>query len=126
MYSSALLDSHLLPLNGCNTYDLHFAPGQAPPTDAFWSVTVYDSNGNLVQNAENRYSVSSSRPDQLVTRPDGSIDIIFSRTDPGDPTANWLPIPNGSFGVYLRNYVPQQAALDGSWTPPGITRVGGF
>lgn len=126
MYSSALLDSHLLPLNGCNTYELHFAPGEAPPTDAFWSVTVYDSNGNLVQNAEDTYSVSSSRPDQLVTRPDGSIDIIFSRTNPDDPTANWLPIPDGSFGVYLRNYVPQQAALDGSWTPPAITRIGGF
>ncbi|HEY5150096.1 MAG TPA: DUF1214 domain-containing protein [Mycobacterium sp.] len=124
MYSSALLDSHLLPLNGCNTYVLHFAPGETPPTDAFWSVTVYDRNGNLVQNAENKYSVSSSRPDELVTRPDGSIDIIFSRKDPGDPTANWLPIPKGSFGVYLRNYVPQQTALDGSWTPPGIKRVG--
>ena len=124
MYSSALLDSHLLPLNGCNTYVLHFAPGETPPTDAFWSVTVYDRDGNLVQNAENKYSVSSSRPDELVTRPDGSIDIIFSRTDPGDPTANWLPIPRGSFGVYLRNYVPQQTALDGSWTPPGIKRVG--
>lgn len=126
MYSSALLDSHLLPLNGCSTYVLHFAPGEAPPTDAFWSVTVYDSNGNLVQNAENKYSVSSSRPDELVTRPDGSIDIIFSSTDPSDPTANWLPVPKGSFGVYLRNYVPQQAALDGSWTPPGIKRVGWF
>ncbi|WP_167108279.1 DUF1254 domain-containing protein [Mycobacterium sp. DL592] len=122
MYSSALLDSRLLPLNGCSSYTLHFAPGQAPPSDAFWSVTVYDGDGNLVPNSENRYSVSSSRPDELVTRPDGSIDIIFSRTDPGDPTANWLPIPAGSFGVYLRNYVPQQAALDGSWTPPGIQR----
>ena len=122
MYSSALLDSRLLPLNGCSSYTLHFAPGQAPPSDAFWSVTVYDGDGNLVPNSENRYSVSSSRPDELVTRPDGSIDIIFSRTDPGDPTANWLPIPAGSFGVYLRNYVPQQSALDGSWTPPGIQR----
>ena len=120
MYSSAVLDSHLLPLNGWHTYVLHFAPGETPPTDAFWSVTVYDRNGNLVQNPEKKYSVSSSRPDELVTRPDGSIDIIFSRKDPGDPTANWLPIPKGSFGVYLRNYVPQQAALDGSWTPPGI------
>jgi hypothetical protein len=126
MYSSALLDSHLLPLNGWHTYVLHFAPGETPPTDAFWSVTVYDRNGNLVQNAANKYSVSSSRPDELVTRPDGSIDIIFSHKDPGDPTANWLPIPKGSFGVYLRNYVPQEAALDGSWTPPGIERVGWF
>ena len=126
MYSSAVLDSHLLPLNGWHTYVLHFAPGETPPTDAFWSVTVYDRNGNLVQNPENRYSVSSSRPNELVTRPDGSIDIIFSRKDPGDPTANWLPIPKGSFGVYLRNYVPQQAALDGSWTPPGIKRVSWF
>ncbi len=123
MYSSALLDSHLLPLNGCSSYVLHFAPGQAPPSDAFWSVTVYDGDGNLVQNPENRYSVSSSRPDELVTRPDGSIDIIFSTTDPGDAGANWLPIPAGSFGVYLRNYVPQQSALDGSWTPPGIQRL---
>lgn len=122
MYSSALLDSQLLPLNGCSSYTLHFAPGQAPPSDAFWSVTVYDGDGNLVPNSENRYSVSSSRPDELRTRSDGSIDIIFSTTDPGDPTANWLPIPAGSFGVYLRNYVPQQAALDGSWTPPGIQR----
>lgn len=122
MYSSALLDSNLLPLNGCSSYVLHFAPGQTPPTDAFWSVTVYDGNGNLVQNSEKRYSVSSSRPNELVTRPDGSIDIIFSTTDPGDPTANWLPIPSGSFGVYLRNYVPQQSALQGSWRPPGIQR----
>lgn len=122
MYSSALLDSNLLPLNGCSSYVLHFAPGQTPPTDAFWSVTVYDANGNLVQNPQKRYSVSSSRPNELVTRPDGSIDIIFSTTDPGDPTANWLPIPSGSFGVYLRNYVPQQSALDGTWTPPGIQR----
>ena len=126
MYSSALLDSHLVPLNGRSTYDLHFAPGETPPTDAFWSVTVYDGNGNLVQNPEKKYSVSSSRPNELVTRPDGSIDIIFSNTDPGDPTANWLPTPKGSFGVYLRNYVPQQAALDGSWTPPGIKRVSWF
>lgn len=103
---------------------MHFAAGQEPPAGAFWSVTVYDGNGNLVANPQGRYSVSSSRPDELVRRPDGSVDIVFSRTDPGDAGANWLPVPDGSFSVYLRTYVPGPAALDGSWTPPGIQRRG--
>ena len=125
MYSAGLLSGYLIPLSGIGSHVLHFAPGEAPPAEAFWSVTVYDADGNLVKNPENRYSVSNSRPD-LVTRPDGSIDIIFSRTDPGDPTANWLPVPLGGFSAYLRMYVPEQAALDGAWVPPGIIRRSWF
>lgn len=123
MYEAGLLDSWYLPLFTFlpfKTYTLHFAAGQTPPADAFWSITVYDGNGNLVPNAEGRYSVSSSRPEELVYRPDGSVDIIFSRTDPGDPGANWLMAPLGSFSAYLRMYVPEQSALDREWLPPPI------
>ncbi|MBU3705360.1 MAG: DUF1254 domain-containing protein [Mycobacterium sp.] len=123
MYEAGLLDSWYLPLFTLlpfKTYTLHFAAGQTPPADAFWSITVYDGNGNLVPNAEGRYSVSSSRPEELVYRPDGSVDIIFSRTDPGDPGANWLMAPLGSFSAYLRMYVPEQSALDREWLPPPI------
>lgn len=122
IYSAGLLDADLLPLHGRNSYVLHFAPGQEPPADAFWSITVYDANGALVANPQDRYSVSSRRTAELVRRPDGSVDIIFSRTDPGDAGANWLPVPDAPFSAYLRMYVPRQEALDGTWTPPPIQR----
>ena len=125
VYSAGLLSGRLMPLSGCGfaPYVLHFAPGEEPPVDAFWSVTAYDSAGRLVPNAERRYSVSSSRPDELVRRPDGSIDIVFSPRDPGDPGANWLKVPAlGRFNAYLRMYVPGPAVLDGTWTAPPILR----
>lgn len=125
VYSAGLLSANLIPLLGYGTgsYVLSFAPGEQPPVDAFWSVTVYDSAGRLVPSAQDRFSVSSSRPDELVYRPDGSIDIVFSPRNPGDPGANWLKVPaGGGFSVYLRMYVPQQSVLDGSWVPPAIER----
>jgi len=123
IYLGGLLDQTLLPLNGRSSYQIYFAPGQEPPTDAFWSVTVYDGDGNLVANPINRYSVSSSRPDELVRRPDGAVVIILSRDDPGDTTVNWLPVPGGSFSAYMRLYLPREPALDGRWQPPPITRL---
>lgn len=120
VYSAGLLDKYLSPLNGSRDYVMHFAPGEQPPAGAFWSVTVYDPSGQFVPNSLNRYSISSSRPGELVRRPDGSVDIIFSQRNPDDPGANWLPIPGGEFSAYLRVYVPGQAVLDGSWTPPPI------
>lgn len=126
VYSAGLLNGNLLPLKGLGTkpYVLHFAPGEEPPVGAFWSVTAYDSAGRLVPNTDLRYSVSSSRPDELVRRPDGSIDIIFSPCDPVDPGANWLKVPAGSFSAYLRMYVPDPAVLDGTWKAPAIVRAG--
>ena len=123
IYLGGLLDQTLCPLNGRNSYQIYFAPGQEPPIDAFWSVTVYDRDGGLVANPINRYSVSSSRPDELVRRPDGSVVIVLSRDDPGDTTVNWLPVPRGSFSAYMRLYLPREPALDGRWQPPPITRL---
>jgi len=123
MYLGGLLDQTLRPLNGRNSYQIYFAPGQEPPADAFWSVTVYDRDGSLVANPIDRYSVSSSRPDELVRRPDGSVVIVLSRDEPGDATVNWLPVPDGSFSAYLRLYLPREPALEGGWQPPPITRL---
>lgn len=120
MYEPGLLGPLLLPLNGSSNYTLHFAAGETPPADAFWSVTVYDAKGYLVPNPEKRYSVSSSRPEELVYQPDGSIDIVFSQNDPGLPGTNWLATPQGGFSAYLRIYVPEQSALDLTWLPPAI------
>ena len=121
-YYPGLLGRYLLPLFGFPSRVLHFEKGETPPVnaDGFWSVTVYDGNGDLYKNAENRYSVSSSRPEELVYQSDGSLTIVFSHKDPGDPNVNWLPVPLGRFEAYLRMYVPNEEILDGTWKAPGI------
>jgi len=125
VYSAGLLGANRLPLAGFGTgsYLLRFAPGEAPPVGAFWSVTAYGSDGRLVPNAQKQYAVSNSRPEELITRPDGSIDIVFAPRDPGDPGANWLKVPaGGGFEAYLRMYVPDESVLDGTWVAPPIER----
>ena len=122
-YATAFLDENLRRLNGRHSYQLHFDPGQEPPADAFWSITVYDSDGFLVPNEQEIYAVSSTGSGDLVYQEDGSIDIVFSQEDPQDPTVNWIPVPDGAFRVYLRVYVPQDAVLEGDWVVPGIERI---
>jgi hypothetical protein len=44
--------------------------------------------------------------------------------DPGPEfESNWLPAPTGAFNLYFRAYWPDQAILDGTWTPPPLTRL---
>ena len=116
-----MLDSTYLPLNGNQTYLIHYAPGQAPPIDSggFWSLTVYNSDGKLVDSSTT--NVYSNGP--LIVQQDGSIDVILSKDDPGDPNSNWLQTPSGGFSVYLRIYAPGQAAYEGTWLPQGIKRT---
>ncbi|CAA0110082.1 Uncharacterised protein [Mycolicibacterium vanbaalenii] len=122
-YATAFLDENLRRLNGKNSYQLHFEPGQEPPADAFWSITVYDAEGFLVPNEQEIYAVSSTGSGNLVYQEDGSIDIVFSQEDPQDPSVNWIPVPDGAFRVYLRVYDPQDAVLEGDWVVPGIERL---
>jgi hypothetical protein len=125
LYRTALFDSRGRALDGRrSSYRLRFRPGQEPPNDAFWSLTVYDDDGFLVDAPEGRYAVGSSRP-PLARRADGSVEIVFSRTRPADPQANWLPVPAQRFRAYLRIYAPRSAALTGAWRPPPIERLRG-
>ncbi|WP_433760392.1 DUF1254 domain-containing protein [Nocardia sp. CA-135398] len=106
-------------------YRLYFAAGQAPPARAFWSLTAYTGTRFLVPNAAGIYSVGHQRP--VVPLPDGALELAIQAEDPGGevPYGNWLPIPeSGTFRLALRLYVPDDRALDGSWQPPSLTRVG--
>jgi hypothetical protein len=44
IYPVTKVDSDGAPLVGKNTYVIHFAKGETPPVDGFWSITVYDSS----------------------------------------------------------------------------------
>ena len=52
-----------------------------PPVNAFWSLTLYDSDGFQVANSLNRFAVSSWMP--FKYNPDGSLDLYFQNESPG-------------------------------------------
>jgi hypothetical protein len=123
IYPTGLTDGNGVPYSGANRYQLVFAKGQQPPARFFWSVTMYDFSGYLVDNAAHRFSVGPSHP-PLVQRKDGSVVIAIQATKPTDATVNWLPAPSGQFRLNLRLSGPSRAAIDGVWRPPGVTNLG--
>jgi hypothetical protein len=125
IYPSNLGDESGKPLEGTNKYALHFEKGNTPPASAFWSVTLYDSEGFQVPNSLNRFAISSWMP--LKYNADGSLDLYFQNENPGaDKEANWLPAPKGAFNLLMRLYAPRSEALTGKWNPPPITKVQGL
>ena len=122
IYPLNLVDNTGKPLDGAHQYTLHFAKGDIPPVDAFWSITLYDNEGFQVGNALNRFAVSSWMP--FKTNADGSLDLYFQHENPGkDKEANWLPAPKGAFNLTMRLYEPKAEALNGKWSPPAVNRM---
>lgn len=106
-------------LNGAKRYRLRFPAGQAPPVDAFWSLTLYDRAYVLFENPLRRYGIND-RTDGLVYGPDGSLELQIQAAEPAEGPANWLPSPRGDFQLVLRTYQPRAALLDGSYEPPPL------
>jgi hypothetical protein len=122
IYPNAFDDSENQPLNGDNNYVLHFDKGQTPPTNSFWSLTMYDAQSFFVENPLNRYNISAWMP--LKYNADGSLDIYIQKDSPGKAKeSNWLPAAADAFSVTLRVYWPKESMIDGSWKAPGIKKV---
>ena len=123
LYPTAFTDSRGTPLSGNNSYIIHFEPGQTPPVDAFWSITMYNDKGLLVDNPLNRYLIGTYT-EGLKNNTDGSLDIYLQNASPGaDKESNWLPAPEGAFSMFLRLYLPQPQILNGTWQLPIVQRT---
>ena len=124
-YPFTNVDSNGQPLVGANTYMLHFAKGQTPPVNGFWSITMYDPAFFFVPNALNKQTVSPR--DNLVYNKDGSLDLYFSSKAPANkPQSNWLPAPAGKFILMMRLYWAKDtppSILDGTWSAPPVTKT---
>ena len=59
MYPRFATDSTGAPLSGSNMYTYRFPPGQLPPVNGLWSLTMYELPASLlVANSINRYLIN--------------------------------------------------------------------
>jgi len=125
IYPVYAVDATGQKLDGANNYTLRFAPGQLPPANAFWSLTMYKlPESLLVANPINRYLLNSPMLPQMVKDADGGLTLYVQNQSPGkDKEPNWLPAPKGPFVVFMRLYWPKEAALDGTWKQPRMTKT---
>ncbi len=125
MYLVYRVDADGQKLTGANRYSLRFAPGQLPPVNAFWSLTMYDlPQSLLVANPINRYLINSPMLPQLKRDADGGLTLLIQNESPGkDNEANWLPAPKGPFAMYMRLYWPKEEAIDGKWKQPPLKKA---
>ncbi len=124
LYPTANTDSEGKQLTGAKNYVLHFLPGELPPVNAFWSVTMYHADTRLmVHNSIARYSIGD-RTEGLQYGDDGSLTIYIQREKPeGARVANWLPASDREFSLVARAYVPKETMLEGTYRLPPLKPV---
>ncbi len=107
-----------------NNYTITFKKGQEPPVRAFWSMTMYDGQTQLlVDNPLDRYLLNTTTKDDWVYADDGSLTFYLQHESPGKELENnWLPAPDGPFYAVLRLYGPKDEALSGAWTTPALVK----
>lgn len=112
------------PMNALNDYVININKDDMPPANAFWSITLYDSqHGFFIANKHDKYSVGENAGYKLNN--DGGIDIYISAEKPaGVPAANWLPIARNDQGLdlTLRIYSPDFEKMK-NWQAPSVTQL---
>jgi hypothetical protein len=121
IYPIVYVDADGNPFTGSSRYVWHLAKDELPPVHAFWSLTLYDAEGFQVANDLNRFAIGDR--DDLRFNDDGSVDIAIQHDACTEGTSNWLPAPADGFNLCAPLYYPKPEVLDGTWTPPAVTKV---
>ncbi|MBT9447549.1 MAG: DUF1254 domain-containing protein [Hyphomonadaceae bacterium] len=124
-YGHALSARDGAPLTGEFAYRLRVPA--SPPVDAFWSVTMYQVEGDgrlfLTPNPIGRYSIGN-RTQALRYNEDGSLDVYLSAAPPPDAwRSNWLPAPPGAFRPAFRAYLARPELRNLTWRLPPVERI---
>lgn len=120
IYPRCETDADGQPLDGSRRYMMRFAPGQLPPVNAFWSITLYSAHDYmLVANPIDRYAIGDRTPG-LQFDADGGLTLHIQHAPPLDAKAlaNWLPAPADEFFLCLRAYLPRAEMVDGRYRLP--------
>ena len=112
------------PLNAQNDYIIRIKADEMPPTEVFWSMTLYDlKNGFFIPNDHKKYSVGENAGMKLDEN--GGIEVHIAAKKPeGVPDENWLPINRKDevMDVVLRIYVPDLEKMK-TWTTPKAEKL---
>jgi hypothetical protein len=112
------------PMNAMHDYVIRMAADEMPPAEAFWSVTLYDTeNGFFIPNGREKYSVGENAGMNLDD--EGGISIyIAAEQPPGVPEENWLPITREDLeiGPIMRLYEPDLERF-GTWDAPTAEKL---
>ncbi len=125
VYPNTATDSEGNALSGQNKYVIHIDADAFPPTheNGFWSIAAYNEVNYLINNEIDRYAIKNNIP--YVLNEGGSLDIFVQAEKPTDEKqlANWLPVSQDAFQIYLRVYLPKDNVLNNEWVMPSITKV---
>ncbi len=115
-YAYAATDKNGDYLDGARSYKLTI-PANAPARD-FWSVVVYDPQTRSELQTSQRFPSKNNQRDNLISNPDGSVDLYFGPEPPPGKEANWVQtIPGKGWLVLLRLYGPLEPWFDKTWRP---------
>jgi hypothetical protein len=73
--------------SGDRRYELQFTGDNLPPVDAFWSLTIYAADYNLVANPANRYSIGDRTPG-VANDANGGMTLYLQADSPGADKGN--------------------------------------
>ena len=104
VYFSADHDINEESLDGLSCYILSGNDIQsASVSPRWWSLTVYDDDGYLVESSEKQYSYNS---ENIIYNSTGNFEVYLADRPAGN-IQNWIKTPiDGSFSVVLRVYQP--------------------
>jgi hypothetical protein len=111
-------------MNAMNDYVIRMAADELPPTDVFWSLTLYDlNNGFFIPNDRKKYSVGENAGMKLDEN--GGIEVYVAVERPeGVPEENWLPIErkDEDMDIVLRIYEPDLEKMK-TWKAPKAEKL---
>jgi len=111
-------------MNAMNDYVIRMAADELPPTDVFWSLTLYDlNNGFFIPNDHKKYSVGENAGMKLDEN--GGIEVYVAAEKPeGVPEENWLPIErkDEDMDIVLRIYEPDLVNMK-TWKAPKAEKL---
>ena len=121
-YPIAITEAPGRALDSRRKYVMRFPADEAPPADAFWSLTTHKDR-KAVDTPTDRYAIGYRDP--LTFNTDGSVDLFIQRQSPelAEPW-NWLPAPkDGGFSLTMRLYWPRLSMVDDTWKPPALEAI---
>jgi len=122
VYGQAYRDANGDQLTGARGASIRFEAGELPPTELFWSLTLYDASTTAMHpNDTGRFALGNTTK-SLAYGDDGSLTLYIQHDEPVDTEqrANWLPAPEGDIYLVLRLYGAKPEVLSGDWVPPPV------